>query len=40
MMMQSLTYTEIQAWANLTGRRPHPHEVDALLRLDLATRAN
>ena len=36
--MQSLTYTEIMAWAMLTDRYPLPYEVDALLALDHATR--
>ena len=36
--IQALTYTEIQAWATLTDRRPAPHEVDALLALDMAYR--
>ena len=36
--MQSLTYTEIMAWATLTDRYPLPYEVDALLALDHATR--
>ncbi len=29
-----LTYATLDAWARLTGRKPKPHEVDALLRLD------
>lgn len=34
----ALTYSEIGAWAALTDRRPRPHEVDALLALDLVAR--
>lgn len=37
--VQAMTYTEIAAWAALTDCWPLPHEVDALLTLDLATRA-
>lgn len=33
-----LSYTEIAAWARLTGRHPQPHEVQLLLRLHDAWR--
>jgi hypothetical protein len=33
-----LTYQVIDAWARLTGREPWPHEVAALISLDLVTR--
>jgi hypothetical protein len=33
-----LTYQAIDAWARLTGREPWPHEVAALLSLDLVSR--
>lgn len=33
-----LSYTTIADWARLTGRRPLPHEVQALLQLDLVMR--
>ena len=36
--IQALTYAEIAAWAALTDRRPAPHEVDALLDLDVTVR--
>lgn len=36
--VQAMTYLEIAAWARLTGREPLPHEVDALLALDVAVR--
>lgn len=36
--VQAMTYTEIAAWARLTERTPYPHEVDALLALDVAVR--
>lgn len=36
--LEPLTYREVDAWARLTDRRPKPHEVQALMRLDLATR--
>ena len=29
-----LTFTTLVDWARLTGRKPQPHEVDALLLLD------
>jgi hypothetical protein len=29
-----LTYSTVRDWARLTGRRPLPHEVHALLELD------
>lgn len=32
-----LTYQDIKAWAELTGRDPQPHEVAALLALDLVS---
>jgi len=34
-----LTFSEIRAWAALTGRRPRPWEVAALRALDAACRA-
>ena len=34
-----MTYAEIHAWAMLTERRPQPHEVDTLLTMDAAMRA-
>lgn len=33
-----LTYSTIADWARLTDRRPQPHEVKALLHLDLVMR--
>lgn len=33
-----LRYSEISAWATLTGREPAPHEVDALILLDAVRR--
>lgn len=33
-----LTYQQIDAWARLTEQRPAPHEVAALLALDLVAR--
>lgn len=35
---QPLTYSELDAWARMTGRAPSPAEVDALLALDLTIR--
>lgn len=35
---QPIGYTEIDAWARLTARNPLPHEVEALVRLDMALR--
>jgi hypothetical protein len=32
---QPLTYQEVEAWARLTDRQPAPHEVRALMLLDL-----
>lgn len=32
--ISSLTYTEILAWATLTGRRPAPWEIAVIHRLD------
>ncbi len=29
-----LSYSEIQAWSRMTGNRPDPQEVDALITLD------
>lgn len=36
MAANPLTYTEIQAWAAMTGRKPDPWEVEQLKTLDLA----
>lgn len=36
--VQPIGYGEIDAWARLTGRSPMPHEVEALLQLDMALR--
>ncbi len=36
--MQALTYGEIAAWAELTGREPLPHEVTTLLDVDMTIR--
>lgn len=36
--IEPLTYSEIDAWARLTDRKLRPHEVTALMTLDLATR--
>jgi hypothetical protein len=33
-----LSYSTMQAWAALTGRHPLPHEVQALMLLDLVRR--
>ena len=33
-----ISYTEIAAWALLTDRHPLPHEVEALVTLDVVTR--
>ena len=35
---KALSYAEIDAFARLTDRNVEPHEVDALLQLDLASR--
>lgn len=32
--LAALTYTDIKSWAELTGRKPQPHEVDALMKMD------
>lgn len=37
--LQALTYGEIMAWSMLTDRQVLPHEVTALLDLDLTFRA-
>ena len=36
---EALGYTEIAAWASLTNRHPMPHEVEALVMLDITTRS-
>lgn len=36
--IQAITYAEIAAWAALTDVWPLPHEVDALIDLDVAVR--
>jgi len=33
-LRKPLSYTEIEAWARLTQRRPERWEIDALFRLD------
>lgn len=33
---EPISYTDIDAWARLTGRAPAPHEVQALVLLDRA----
>lgn len=33
-----LTYAQIESWSRLTGQCPEPHEVSALLEIDLAYR--
>ncbi len=33
-----LTYREIEAWSQLTDRRPRPHEVQALMTMDAVAR--
>jgi hypothetical protein len=33
-----IAYTDVKAWAELTGRHPKPHEVSALMRLDAVVR--
>lgn len=38
MGLAPLTYPQVDAWARLQDRRPRPHEVRALFRLDLASR--
>lgn len=37
--LSPLTYGTIAAWAQLTDRAPQPHDVQALLMLDLILRA-
>lgn len=34
----AFSYQELDAWARLTGRQPSPHEVQALMSIDLAVR--
>ena len=34
-----ISYSEIGAWAALTDRQPLPHEVEALVMIDLAMRS-
>lgn len=36
--LRPITYSEIKAWAELTDRHVLPHEVEALVLLDLAER--
>lgn len=36
--LEAITYMQIDAWARLTNRKPLPHEVQALTRLDRAVR--
>jgi len=36
--MSPIGFVDIQAWASLTGRRPYPEEVHALLQLDWTKR--
>ncbi len=36
--LMPLSFTELDAWARQTRRRPEPHEVRALFLLDAATR--
>lgn len=33
---EPITYQMVDAWARLTGREVLPHEVDALMRMDIA----
>lgn len=37
--MSALSFTDVRNWADLTQRKPRPHEVDALMRLDILVRA-
>jgi len=32
------THASIKAWAELTGRQPKPHEIEALILLDIVSR--
>jgi hypothetical protein len=36
---EPIGYAELAAWAALTDRHPLPHEVEALMTLDLVTRS-
>lgn len=36
--LNPISYVDIDAWARLTDRRPRPHEVQALLRIDYEVR--
>ena len=35
---QSVTWADVDAWARLTDRKPYPHEVRALVQMELARR--
>ena len=36
--LNALTWSALESWARLTGNRPAPHEVDALIQLDIVAR--
>jgi hypothetical protein len=37
-LREALTWADVRAWAELTGRRPEPMEAEALMRVDVAMR--
>jgi hypothetical protein len=37
-LREALTWADVRAWAELTGRRPEPMEAEALMRIDVAMR--